>query len=136
MPDQASLFLAQSDRDAWEDYQRSLQQEDFPRWDYCILTASDEHQARSYRLQLAHRKKLGVLPPTTHFDAVPDPQGQRVGSGGATLEVLKHIAALRGSREMKGLRILCIHSGGDSRRIPQYSVVGKLFSPVPRALPD
>lgn len=136
MPDQASLFLAQSDRDAWEDYQRSLNQEDFPRWDYCILTASDEHQASSYRLQLDRRKKLGLLPPRTHFDAVPDPQGQRVGSGGATLEVLKHIAALRDSREMKGLRILCIHSGGDSRRIPQYSVMGKLFSPVPRPLPD
>ena len=29
-----------------------------------------------------------------------------------------------------------IHSGGDSKRVPQYSVCGKLFSPVPRDLPD
>lgn len=29
-----------------------------------------------------------------------------------------------------------IHSGGDSKRVPQYSVCGKLFSPVPRELPD
>ena len=35
-----------------------------------------------------------------------------------------------------GLRILVIHSGGDSKRIPQYSALGKLFSPVPRVLPD
>ena len=136
MPDQASLFLAQSDRDAWEDYQRSLTQEAFPRWDYCILTASDEHQAKNYRLQLARRKEKGLLPSHTHFDAVPDPEGKRVGSGGATLGVLRHIAALHGTRNLEGLRILCIHSGGDSRRIPQYSVVGKLFSPVPRELPD
>ena len=136
MPDQASLFLAQSDRDAWEDYQRSLTQEAFPRWDYCILTASDEHQAKNYRLQLARRKERGLLPPNTHFDAVPDPDGKRIGSGGATLEVLKHVTSLHGNRDLKGLRILCIHSGGDSRRVPQYSVVGKLFSPVPRQLPD
>lgn len=136
MPDQASLFLAQSDRDAWEDYRRSLALESFPRWDYCILTASDEHQAKTYRLQLSSRKEKGLLPSHTHFDAVPDPEGKRVGSGGATLGVLQHIAALRGSRDLEGLRILCIHSGGDSRRVPQYSVVGKLFSPVPRELPD
>jgi fucokinase len=29
-----------------------------------------------------------------------------------------------------------IHSGGDSKRIPQYSAFGKLFSKVPRELPD
>jgi fucokinase len=34
------------------------------------------------------------------------------------------------------LHILVIHSGGDSKRIPQYSALGKLFSPVPRVLPD
>lgn len=33
-------------------------------------------------------------------------------------------------------RILIIHSGGDSKRIPQYSAFGKLFSKVPRKLPD
>lgn len=136
MPEQASLFLTQSSQDTWEDYQRSLRREDFPRWDYFILTASDEHQARSYRMQLKLRQDRGLLPPGTHFDVVPDPQGKRIGSGGATLGVLEHIAALRGSRETGGLRILTVHSGGDSRRIPQYSVLGKLFSPVPRELPD
>jgi len=63
MPEQASLFLTQSSQDTWEDYLRSLRREDFPQWDYCILTASDDHQARSYRLQLARRKELGLLPP-------------------------------------------------------------------------
>ena len=35
-----------------------------------------------------------------------------------------------------GKRILVIHSGGDSKRVPQYSACGKLFSPVPRILPN
>lgn len=29
-----------------------------------------------------------------------------------------------------------IHSGGDSKRVPQYSALGKLFSPVPHELPN
>lgn len=36
----------------------------------------------------------------------------------------------------KGLRILVIHSGGDSKRVPSYSALGKLFSPVPHKLPN
>ena len=32
--------------------------------------------------------------------------------------------------------MLVIHSGGDSKRVPQYSALGKLFSPVPHQLPD
>ena len=40
------------------------------------------------------------------------------------------------ARTFAGKRILCIHSGGDSKRVPQYSACGKLFSPVPRELPN
>ena len=57
----------------------------------------------------------------------------RVGSGGATLSVLKWLAENGG---WEGKRVLVIHSGGDSKRVPQYSALGKLFSPVPHELPD
>lgn len=40
-----SLFLSQSYKDTWDDYNRSLTSETFPQWDYIILTASDENQA-------------------------------------------------------------------------------------------
>ncbi len=33
-------------------------------------------------------------------------------------------------------RILIIHSGGDSKRLPHCSAIGKLFARVPRVLPD
>ena len=44
-----TLFPAQSYQDAWADYERSLKREDFPKWDYIILTASNERQAPALR---------------------------------------------------------------------------------------
>ena len=131
-----SLFLAQSYSDAWEEYQRSLKQANCALWDYVILTASNELQAEGYRAQLQVRYEQGLLPKQTHFAVVPDPDGKRVGSGGATLGVIRYIAEHRGSSDFSGLRILVIHSGGDSKRVPQYSALGKLFSPVPHRLPN
>lgn len=129
-----SLFLRQSYLDAWEDYRRSLHRADFPVWDYIILTASNEAQANAYRQQIAIRRAKNLLPARTHYAVLPDPDGLRVGSGGATLNVLRYVCTQEGT--FAGKRILCIHSGGDSKRVPQYSACGKLFSPVPRELPN
>lgn len=127
-----SLFLSQAYQDCWDDYNRSLKIKNFPKWDYVILTASNEQQAEGFRKQLEERKEY--LPKETKFVAIPDRGGKRVGSGGATLEVLKYLHQEEGSFDK--LRILVIHSGGDSKRVPQYSALGKLFSPVPHELPD
>ena len=127
-----SLFLSQAYRDCWDDYNRSLKLKKFPRWDYVILTASNEQQAEGFRKQLEERKSF--LPKHTKFVAIPDRDGKRVGSGGATLEVLKYLRSQEESFEK--LRVLVIHSGGDSKRVPQYSALGKLFSPVPHKLPN
>lgn len=136
MESMASLFLSQSYRDAWEDYIRSLNRANFARWDYIVLTASNEQQAEGFRSQIDERRKAGLLPLHTHFAVIPDPEGKRVGSGGATLNVLKYIAQCEEGADFTGKRVLVIHSGGDSKRVPQYSALGKLFSPVPHELPD
>ncbi|MCR5734480.1 MAG: bifunctional fucokinase/L-fucose-1-P-guanylyltransferase [Lachnospiraceae bacterium] len=127
-----SLYLSQSYQDSWSDYQRSLKTPSFPVWDYIILTASNEHQAECFRLQIDARKDF--LPEKTKIVIIPDEGGVRVGSGGATLSVLKYLRQHEPSFE--GLRVLVLHSGGDSKRVPQYSALGKLFSPVPHRLPD
>ena len=127
-----ALFLSQSYRDAWDDYNRSLHNQSFPVWDYVILTASNAQQAEGFYAQLEARKAF--LPARTRFAVIPDEGGVRVGSGGATLSVIRYIRQLEPSFEK--LRILVIHSGGDSKRVPQYSALGKLFSPVPHELPD
>ena len=136
MRGQISLFLSQSYQDTWADYKRSLTRTGFMGWDYVVLTASNDRQAAGFRAQLQQRQEAGVLPQNTRFAVIPDPEGKRVGSGGATLGVLRYIAEAEGRADFSGLRILVIHSGGDSKRVPQYSALGKLFSPVPHELPD
>ena len=132
-----NLFLRQSYIDAWEDYQRSIRKKSFAQWDYIVLTASNEEQANAFRSQITYRQNKNVLPCKTKYLVLPDPDGKRVGSGGATLQVLRKLAEQEDiAGDFHNKRILVIHSGGDSKRVPQYSVCGKLFSPVPRELPD
>lgn len=133
------LFLRQSYLDSWEDYQRSLRKRSYIVWDYVILTASNEEQAEAYRQQISYRLEMNLLSGRTKYVVLSDPDGKRVGSGGATLNVMKYIAQQDESVDhdhFAGKRILVIHSGGDSKRVPQYSACGKLFSPVPRELPN
>lgn len=131
-----NLFLRQSYLDCYTEYEKSLCQNSYAHWDYIVLTASNEAQAQAYEQQIRHRLKHGKLPKETHYAVLPDPDGKRVGSGGATLNVMRYIAGRENTTDFTGRKILLIHSGGDSKRVPQYSACGKLFSPVPRTLPD
>lgn len=109
--------------------------------------------------------------------AVPDPQGKRIGSGGATLSALRVLAdqlssqvgnrtpskatsesgvgttskgggtigekggvpergnvdpRLEGVLEvLAGFRVLLVHGGGDSKRVPWANPIGKPFIPLP-----
>lgn len=129
------LFLRQSYLDAWEDYQRAMHKRSFITWDAVVLTASNEDQAAAFRNEIAYRLENGLLPDRTDYEVLPDPGGRRVGSGGATLNVLRFLSERYGDQALQK-RVLVIHSGGDSKRVPQYSACGKLFSPVPRELPN
>ncbi|MCD7882756.1 MAG: bifunctional fucokinase/L-fucose-1-P-guanylyltransferase [Lachnospiraceae bacterium] len=128
-----TLFEQQSYRDALDFYMETLANEKLPVWDYVILTASNDDQAKSYEMQIEHRLGKGQISSRTHYVVIPDLGGQRVGSGGATFSAIRYVKHHAG--ELNGKRILVIHSGGDSKRVPQYSACGKLFSPVPRLLP-
>jgi fucokinase len=98
-------------------------------WDFVIVTASDERQAELYRNELQRRTSSGMLPKETQFLVVPDPGDRRVGTGGATINAL---GVLCKSREWWDQhKVLLLHSGGDSRRLPQYSPGGKLFGVLP-----
>lgn len=135
-PQLKNLFLRQSYLDAYSDYERSLENESAVVWDYVVLSASNQTQAEAYRQQIVSRQEKGKLCRRTHYLVVSDPEGKRVGSGGATLNIIKTIALHSKQTDFSGLRILVLHSGGDAKRTPQYSACGKIFSPVPRMLPD
>jgi fucokinase len=111
--------------------------------DYLIVTASNEFQAEIYRKQLDIRRRLGLLAGIDKILVVPDVDGKRIGSGGSTLCCL--LAVLREELGAKPFpknsehwnqafankRVLIIHAGGDSKRLPAYSSCGKLFVPIP-----
>ena len=89
-----TLFLQQSYRDCTKQYEEILHNPNLPLWDYVVLTASNEAQAQAYRAQISYRLKHQMLPEKTHYAVLPDPDGKRVGSGGATLNVLRYIRLL------------------------------------------
>jgi fucokinase len=127
-----TLLLQQQYLDSWNNYKRSVDSINYPYWNYIIITASNNYQAEGYKKQIEERKEF--LPKRTKFLVIPDENNEGVGSGGATLTVIRHMKKLE--KKLNDLRILVIHSGGLSKRVPQYSILGKLFTPIPRELPD
>ena len=117
----------------------------FHPWDYLIITASNESQAEAYRTQLEARRSLGFLSGIEEAMVVPDPGGKRIGSGGSTIQCWLRVldAELADApadqrndpvvwrQVLSRLRILIVHAGGDSRRLPAYGPCGKLFLPLP-----
>ncbi|MBM4041050.1 MAG: hypothetical protein FJ290_21325, partial [Planctomycetes bacterium] len=114
------------------------------QWDWLIVTASNERQGRAYDTQVQVRRELGLLAGVREALVVPDPAGRRVGSGGSTVACLMEVLGreLAGSQAELGepaawqaalerLRILIVHAGGDSTRLPAYGPCGKAFMPVP-----
>ena len=110
-----------------------------PWWTTVIITASSAQQAEGYREEIARRQREGQVPPAARFLVVPDVENERIGSGGATLNALRVLAEVTPIPADIGeltawweqQRVLIMHCGGDSRRLPQYSLSGKLFSVLP-----
>lgn len=100
-------------------------------WDAVVLTAASRHQAHLYGAQLEAARRRGVIGATTVTLVADDPEGQRIGSGGATLNALRRLRALFPGRKPEALRVLLIHAGGDSKRVPWANVLGKSFIPFP-----
>ena len=102
-----------------------------PWWTAVVITAGSARQAERYRRELDRRESAGKIPSDVRYLVVPDPDGRPLGTGGATLNALRALADI----DWTGQRVLIVHSGGDARRLPQYSLSGKLFSAVPVKTP-
>ncbi len=83
------------------------------KFDSIVITAANAAQARGYRAQTKHLPNVSVI---------ADPGGRRVGSLGATVNLLKKLKL--------GKTVLVCHSGGDARRTPGYAAMGKAFVPL------
>ncbi len=114
-------------------------------WDYLVLTASNALQAGAYEFQLNLRRQYGLLPRVREALVVADLEDRRIGSGGSTLlcllRILERERLRHGRRDsiaaiLRQLRILIVHAGGDSRRLPAYGPCGKIFVPLPAAMSE
>ena len=116
----------------------------FHSFDNLVLTAAGKEQAAGFERELRLREEIGWLEGIAQWHVVPDPEGRRIGSGGSTLysvaEVIRACRTRSNSEtdlaaifrnDFAGRRVLIIHSGGDSRRLPACGVSGKCFLPLP-----
>ena len=117
-------------------------------FDWLVLTAASARQAEGYGRRLSQRSGGDATDATgaaarrvRRAFAVPDAHDTRIGSGAATVlalaEVARRILDRKRARSIAelfaGERILILHSGGDSRRLPTHAVEGKIFAPIPKS---
>ena len=104
------------------------------QFDLLVLTASNRRQAATFQRAVGRMIESGALP-VRKLLVVPDPGGRRIGSGGATLEAAARAAVSLAGRTVvptiktlfQGRRVLVVHSGGETRRLPAFSALGKIL---------
>lgn len=99
-------------------------------WDLIVITAINEKQKKCYEIQIENKKKEKKFPLNFPYLVISDPEGNKIGTGGSTLNAINKIFDIY-SISMNKMKILLIHAGGYSQRIPFRSVTGKLFGPLP-----
>eukprot|EP00048_Salpingoeca_helianthica_P023314 m.23572 g.23572 ORF g.23572 m.23572 type:complete len:566 (+) comp8538_c0_seq1:82-1779(+) len=104
-----------------------------PFWDVILLTASDESQATAYTEQITAKLARKELPPC-RYHVIADPPGPKVGNGGATFVALEWLENTYGA-QLDAFKVLLLHAGGFSKRLPNVSVVGKIFAVLPLGEP-
>lgn len=128
------------EQDCWQSYVSAIVDgAKKPFWSAVVLTAGSEGQAQAYRAEIESRLNESKLPAQLPYVVVADPKTGRLGSGGATLHALAELARRRPETRREPWwnlnRVLLIHSGGESRRLPSYSQSGKIFSHLPMKTP-
>uniref|UniRef100_A0A3Q4A8H1 GDP-fucose pyrophosphorylase domain-containing protein n=1 Tax=Mola mola TaxID=94237 RepID=A0A3Q4A8H1_MOLML len=99
-------------------------------WDVVVLTAVDADQREAYELQVRQKVDRKELPRGVHYKVFSDPPGYKIGNGGSTLYALQQLNEVYG-KTLSKLRIILIHAGGLSQRLPSASALGKIFTAMP-----
>jgi fucose-1-phosphate guanylyltransferase len=99
-------------------------------WDVIVITAADAGQQAAYEAQVQSELEQGHLPSRSDWLVVADKPGPKIGAGGSTLYVLSLLQSKYGDK-LDEMRVLMIHAGGYSQRLPSMSVCGKIFAAMP-----
>ena len=111
-------------------FREVLSDDSKPFFDVVVITSADEEQTKTYETNIANMLADGRIPKQTSYIVFPDPPGRRVGCGGATLYVLAELEK-RFGKSFDRKSVLLIHAGGYSKRLPNHSHCGKVFSMLP-----
>ncbi|XP_064186750.1 fucose-1-phosphate guanylyltransferase [Anguilla rostrata] len=99
-------------------------------WDLVVITAADEEQKEAYELQISEKHRRNELPLGIPYHVFADPPGPKIGNGGSTLYSLKRLEEKYGQK-LRGFKVIMIHAGGYSQRLPNASALGKIFTALP-----
>ncbi|XP_033477347.1 fucose-1-phosphate guanylyltransferase [Epinephelus lanceolatus] len=99
-------------------------------WDVVVVTAVDVSQKEAYELQIRGKVDRKELPLGVHYKVFSDPPGSKIGNGGSTLHALQQLSDIY-EKTLSRLRVILIHAGGLSQRLPSASALGKIFTAVP-----
>eukprot|EP00755_Sulcionema_specki_P008329 Sspe_Gene.5876::Locus_1962_Transcript_1_1_Confidence_1.000_Length_2771::g.5876::m.5876/K00976/FPGT; fucose-1-phosphate guanylyltransferase len=102
-------------------------------FDVVIITSADAEQTETYESNIEYLLSAKRIPSQTKYIVYPDPPGRKVGCGGATFYVLDALLKKYGYTpdQLESLKVLLIHAGGYSKRLPNHSHCGKIFSLLP-----
>jgi len=100
-------------------------------WDLLVVTARTAQQRWLFERYLGQLWPASGAAGTPGWLVLQDPPGPQLGTAGATLHALCH-AAQRLETRLGDARVLVLHCGGLSQRVPQLSHVGKAFAPGSR----
>ncbi|XP_005795797.1 fucose-1-phosphate guanylyltransferase [Xiphophorus maculatus] len=103
-------------------------------WDVVAVTAVDGSQKEAYELQIREKVEGKELPVGAQYKVFSDPSGCKIGNGGSTLYALQQLNDIYG-KALSNMRIILIHAGGFSQRMPSASALGKIFMPLPLGNP-
>ena len=121
----------------YEMYERLVIGEDIASiqlWHLVVISAISQSQRVCYEKQIEAKLTAKQLPRCFQYVVLSDPDECKIGSGGSTLHILHELHATYGER-LLDMKLLIIHAGGYSQRMPTCSVLGKIFAPVPCASP-
>lgn len=126
-----NIHLAKSTKDKLDKFNRirGADVKSCGFWDLVVITAVDEDQRCWYEVQLQEKIRRRELPLSV-YHVFADPPGYKIGNGGSTLHVLQLLSDEYGE-SLSRFRVLLIHAGGWSQRLPHASALGKIFLALP-----
>ncbi|XP_033743408.1 fucose-1-phosphate guanylyltransferase-like [Pecten maximus] len=99
-------------------------------WDVIVITAGDEDQKEAFVAQIESKLSRNELPLDCPIHVVADPPGPKLGNGGSTFTSLQFLEN-EYKEDLYQKRVLLINAGGQSKRMPSTSVLGKISAPIP-----